>query len=65
VLRNAGIDTIARLDSQEEISRLLVRFIDLLRQQRAPVATDATVAAASRRGRTIELAGVLNEVSRR
>ena len=65
VLRNAGIDTIARLDSQEEISRLLVRFIDLLRQQRAPVATDATIAAASRRGRTIELASVLNEVSGR
>ncbi len=62
VLRNAGIDTIARLDSQEEISRLLMRFIDLLRHQRAPVATEANVAAASRRARTIELAKVLDAV---
>ena len=63
VLRNAGIDTIARLDSPEEISRLLVRFLELLRQQRAPVAGDATIAAASRRARTIELASVLDAVA--
>ena len=63
VLRNAGIDTIARLDSQEEISRLLVRFLELLRQRRAPVADDATVGAASRRARTIELARVLDAVA--
>jgi hypothetical protein len=63
VLRNAGIDTIARLDSPDEISRLLVRFLELLRQQRAPVARDATVAAASRRARTIELARVLDAVA--
>jgi len=62
VLRNAGIDTIARLDSQEEISRLLVSFLELLRQQRAPVAGEATVAAATRRARTIELAKVLDAV---
>ena len=60
VLRNAGIDTIARLDSEEEIARLLVRFLELLRQQRAPVAGEATVAAGSRRARTIELARVLD-----
>lgn len=62
VLRNAGIDTIAPLDSQEEIARLLVRFLDLLRQQRAPVAGEATVMAASRRSRTIEFARVLDAV---
>ena len=62
VLRNAGIDTIARLDSQEEISRLLVHFLGLLRRQRAPVAEEATVVAASRRARTIELARVLDAV---
>jgi hypothetical protein len=63
ILRKAGIDTIAPLDSQHEISRLLLRFLDLLREQRAPVANDATVAAASRRGRTVELARVLNDVA--
>jgi hypothetical protein len=63
VLSRAGIDTVARLDSQEEISRLLVRFLELLRLQRAPVAGEATVLAASRRSRTIELARVLDAVA--
>jgi len=63
VLRNAGIDTMARLDSQEEIARLLPRFLELLRQQRAPVAAEAAVEAASRRSRTIELARVLDAVA--
>ncbi|HEY6721165.1 MAG TPA: glycosyltransferase [Burkholderiales bacterium] len=62
VLRNAGIDTIARLDSQEEIAQLLVRFLDLLRRQRAPVASEAAVVAASRRARTLELARLLDVV---
>jgi hypothetical protein len=60
VLRNAGIDTIARLDSQDEIARLLVRFLELLRLQHAPVAQEATIAAASRRWRTKELASLLD-----
>jgi len=63
VLRSAGIDTIAPLDSQEEIARLLVRFLELLRQRRAPVAREAAVAAASRRSRTMELASVLDAVA--
>jgi glycosyltransferase involved in cell wall biosynthesis len=63
VLRDAGIDTIAPLDSQHAILRLLVRFLDLLRQKRAPVAGEAKVAAASRRVRTIELARVLDAVA--
>ena len=63
VLRNAGIDTIAPLDSQQEISQLLPRFLELLRQRRAPVAAEATIAAASRRARTIELARVLDAVA--
>jgi glycosyltransferase involved in cell wall biosynthesis len=63
MLRNAGIDTIARLDSQEEIMRLLTRFLGLLRQQRAPVAEETTVAAASRRARTVELARLLDAVA--
>jgi glycosyltransferase involved in cell wall biosynthesis len=63
VLKNAGIDTIARLDSHEDISRLVGRFVELLRLQRAPVAREATIAAASRRSRTIELARVLDAVA--
>jgi glycosyltransferase involved in cell wall biosynthesis len=63
VLRNAGIDTIARLDSKEEIARLLVRFLDLVRLKRAPVADEAVIASASRRSRTLELAWVLDAVA--
>ena len=63
VLRDAGIDTIAPLDSQQAILQLLVRFLDLLKQKRAPVAREAKVAAASRRVRTMELARVLNGVA--
>jgi glycosyltransferase involved in cell wall biosynthesis len=63
VLRSAGIDTIAPLDSQQEISQLLLRFLELLRQQRAPVAAEATIAAASRRARTIELARMLDVIT--
>ncbi len=63
MLRDAGIDTIAPLDSQEHISRLLIRFLELLLRQRALVAREAKVAAASRRARTIELARVLDAVA--
>jgi Glycosyltransferase Family 4 len=61
-LRNAGVDTIARLDSQEDIARALVRFLGQLREGSAPVAGDAVVLAASRRSRTTELAAVLDAV---
>jgi hypothetical protein len=60
VLRSAGIDTIAPLDSSEDIARLLVRFLDLLRLQRAPVAPEAVITAASRRSRTMQLANLLD-----
>jgi hypothetical protein len=63
VLRNAGIDTIARLDSEQEISRMLVHFLELLRMQRAPIANETTVLASSRRSRTIELARMLDAVA--
>ena len=62
VLKGAGVDTMAALDSPQEISRLLVRFLELLQQRRAPVAREASVAAASRRARTIELAKILDAV---
>jgi len=58
-----GADTIAPLDSQTEIARMLVNFLALLPQQRAPVANEAKIAAASRRARTSELARVLDTVA--
>ena len=63
VLRNAGISTIAHLDSQESIARELVRFLDLLRRNCAPVASDAQIAASSRKAKTIEMAQLLDAVS--
>ena len=63
ILRDAGINTIAPLDSQEQISRLVVSFLDLLREHRAPVAAEAQVTAASRRVRTFELAKVLHDAA--
>jgi glycosyltransferase involved in cell wall biosynthesis len=63
-LRQAGIDTIVSLESSDDIAAALRRFIDLLRENRAPVASDLAVDAASRRVRTIELAKVLDSVTR-
>ncbi len=60
VLRSAGIDTIAPLDSQAAIAQELIRFVDLLRRNCAPVAGDAQVAASSRRAKTMQLAEVLD-----
>jgi len=63
VLRDAGIDTIAPLDSQDVIMRELMRFVDLIRLGTAPVAPAAKIATASRRYRTAELASLLDEVA--
>ena len=63
VLKQAGIDSIAPLDSRQEIASLLTRFLDLLRQKRAPVAREDSIASASRRARTAEFARVLDEVA--
>jgi glycosyltransferase involved in cell wall biosynthesis len=60
VLRDAGIDTIANLDSSAETSRLLIRFLDLLRKQTAPTAKEEKIYAASRKSRTLELAHVFD-----
>ena len=62
-LREAGIDTIVPIDSVEGIKLGLLRFIRLLRESSAPVVTKDRVARYSRRGRTQELAGVLESVA--
>jgi glycosyltransferase involved in cell wall biosynthesis len=63
VLRRAGVGTIARLDSQEEIAQALLEFLRAVREGRESVADSATLTELSRRGRTGELARLLEEVA--
>jgi len=63
-LRQAGIDTIARIDSPLDIRRALLHFLPLARQAEAPMATPATIALNTRAARTIELAHLFDRVSR-
>lgn len=65
VVRNAGLDTIAPLDSAEAIAALLERCIHAVRAGRAPLPDAAFVAGASRRGRTQRLAELLEQASAR
>jgi len=60
VLRAAGVDSIAPLDSKEAIRRTFVAFLEQLRARRAPVPSEAAVAACSRRARTAQLAAILD-----
>lgn len=63
VIRAAGLDTIARLDSSDEIAALLVRFIESIRLRRAPLPAAGYVAGASRRGRAQGLAELLEQAA--
>ena len=60
LMRGAGVDTIAPLDSIDAIAATLPRFIELVRAGRAPLPAPACVANASRRGRTGQLAEHFN-----
>jgi len=60
VLRGAGLDAIARLDSVEEIEALLPAFLAAIREQRAILPNEAAVRQASRRGRSESLAQLLD-----
>jgi glycosyltransferase involved in cell wall biosynthesis len=62
VLRAGGIDTIASLESEPAIRAALGRFLRLLREGKAPVASVRAAAAGSRRERTRELARVMESV---
>ena len=59
-LRAAGVDTIASLDSKDEIAAELLRFLELLKQDATPLASPAAVAAYSRRALTGQLGLVLD-----
>lgn len=60
VIRRAGIDTIAPLDQTDAIVAALRHFMMRLAQSSAPIATNAAVLAASRRGRTEQFARLLD-----
>lgn len=62
VLRKAGLDEIARLDSAEEITNALGRFVEGIRKGTAALPSPERVAGASRDARTRELAALLERV---
>jgi glycosyltransferase involved in cell wall biosynthesis len=63
LLRQAGIDNIARLDSTEDIVRELRRFLDQLQGGTAALPDDSVVTSASRLQRTGMLVDLLDRVS--
>lgn len=56
LLRQAGVDTIAPLDSTDAIAAMLPRFVELVHSGCAPLPAAAFVESASRHGRTRQLA---------
>jgi glycosyltransferase involved in cell wall biosynthesis len=63
LLQSEGIDTIVPIDSSELIARGLLDFIARIKNGTAPVAAEERVTAHSRRGRTRELAALLDSVT--
>ena len=63
VLRSAGIGTVARLDDAVDIARLLQSFLLTRGQEPASVAAPEFVRAASRLGRTEQLATLLDSAA--
>lgn len=64
VLRAAGIDALARLDDAADIAALLRRFIDPQKNGRLTgVASQSVIRAASRKGRTEQLARLLDDLT--
>jgi glycosyltransferase involved in cell wall biosynthesis len=62
VLREAGIQSIARLDSAQDISSELPRFLDQVRRAQVVRPDEAFVRVASRLERTREFAGLLGQL---
>jgi hypothetical protein len=62
LLRRAGADSIARLDSAGEIAMELRRFLDRIKQGSAALPDQQFVSAASRLQRTRELVGLLEQL---
>lgn len=64
-LRNAGIDTIAALDSKQDIMQAIGRFIALAEAGQAPLASTERIMLNSRRARAASLAALLDRISAR
>ncbi|WP_426071005.1 glycosyltransferase [Janthinobacterium sp. DSP2-3-3] len=64
-LRHCGIDTIGQLASSGDCARALLRFLELARQGRAPLASPTAIALQSRLARSNALADLLDQVSHR
>jgi hypothetical protein len=62
LLRKAGIGSIARLDSAEEIADEMARFLGRARRAEALTPATSWVLAASRLERTRDLAGLLDRL---
>ena len=62
VMRNAGLDSIVRLDSADEIAAYLPGYLEALRAHRAARPDPLAVARASRLGRTEALVRLLDHV---
>ncbi|MGH7301845.1 MAG: glycosyltransferase [Candidatus Rokuibacteriota bacterium] len=65
VLREAGIDTIAPLDSAEMIAKRLDDFLPRLRDPRVALPDETAVRRHSRKARTKELAALLSSITLR
>jgi hypothetical protein len=63
VLQQAGIHSLARLDSAEEIATELLKFLSALKEARAELPNPIAVQSASRKGRAESLAQLLNQVT--
>ncbi len=64
-LRLCGIDTIGQLASTSDCARALLRFLDLARQGRAPLASQGAIVLQSRQARSGALAELLDQVTYR
>ncbi|ARO86535.1 glycosyltransferase [Nitrosospira lacus] len=62
-LIGVGVDTIAPLDSRNDIMRELLRFLALIKANEAPIASMENALAGSRRSRTKELGNLLDTVA--
>jgi hypothetical protein len=62
VLRRAGINSIASLDSVEDISSILIHFIEMLRNRTAPKPEEQEIINASRKSRTQQLSQLFDEI---
>ncbi len=63
LLKMLGIDTHAKIDDADDIACALDRFVELLQQGQAPVASEADVLRYSRHHKAIELAQLLDSVT--